>query len=69
MKFKIGSKVTVRKDLRPEVLYGNNVFTLEMSKFRGKHLTVEDMDETGYYLAEDDFGWTFTEEMLLEGWV
>lgn len=62
MKYKVGDKVKVRSDLRVGKSYGEHAFVHDMSKFRGKIVTIESVWKQGYRIEEDAYWWT--DEML-----
>ena len=64
MKFKVGNKVRVRKDLEVDKRYGSHVFVDDMQKYRGKVMEVESIWNDEYYLKETVQDWAFTDEML-----
>ena len=65
MKYKIGDKVRVREDLVVDQWYGNDVFTPEMSSFKGQVVTITKIRENKYVIEEDHEDWHWTEEMFL----
>lgn len=64
MKFKVGDKVRVRKDLKIDGVYGIWCFNSNMSTFEGKELTVEEVYDESYRVKENT--WYWTDEMLEE---
>ena len=60
MKYKIGDKVRVRKDLVPGSEYGGVCYVEYMDGFKGKECVITDMDGIAYQIG--DFWWT--DEML-----
>ena len=62
MKYKIGDKVRVRKDLVPNSEYGGVCYVEFMDKFKDKECVITNMDDTSYRINNSDFWWT--EEML-----
>ena len=64
MKFKVGDKVRVRKDLEVDKRYGSHVFVDGMQNYRGKVMEVESIWNDEYYLKETVQDWAFTDEML-----
>ena len=60
MKYKIGDKVRVRKDLVPNSEYGGVCYVEYMDRFKGKECVITDMDGIAYQIG--DFWWT--DEML-----
>lgn len=65
MKYKVGDKVSVREDLVVDQLYGDDVFTPEMSSFKGQVVTITKIRENKYVIEEDCGDWLWTEEMFL----
>lgn len=67
MKYKVGDKVRVRKDLVGDSQYGTEKFMSDMKKYSGKIMTVDIITSTGKYnLKEDADCWNWTDEMLEE---
>lgn len=65
MRYNVGDKVRVRKDLKAGKRYGADVFILDMEKYSGKTMTVDAIISTGRYeLKEDVRHWHWTDEML-----
>jgi hypothetical protein len=67
MKYKVGDKVRVRKDLVIDSVYGGYSFPEGMAMFRGKVVTISKRLNNGkYYILEDNSGyaWTWTNEMF-----
>lgn len=65
MKYKVGDKVRVRKDLKVGLRYGNDTFISEMKKYAGKTMTVDAISRLGKYrLTEDIYDCNWTDEML-----
>ena len=60
MKYKIGDKVRVRKDLVVDNYYGGVCYVEYMDGFKGKECVITDMDGVAYQIG--DFWWT--DEML-----
>lgn len=66
-KLKVGDKVKVKYNLVPDKFYGINVFVGEMSKHKGKNVTIDGFD---YYhqqisIREDKYyDFLYTPEML-----
>lgn len=62
---KVGDKVVVRKDLIGNKRYGRDIFVESaMGKFKGKIVTIRDIDNEGKYFIEDGEHWRYTEEMF-----
>ena len=53
MRYKVGDKVRVRKDLVVGKSYGGYVFTRSMEEFKGEIVTIESVDGNHYYIEED----------------
>ena len=62
MKYKIGDKVKVRKDLVPNSEYGGVCYVEFMDKFKDKECVITNMDDTSYRINNSEFWWT--DEML-----
>ena len=62
MKYKIGDKVRVRKDLVPGNEYGGVCYVEFMDKFKDKECVITNMDDTSYRINNSEFWWT--DEML-----
>ena len=62
MKYKVGDKVRVRKDLVPGNEYGGVCYVEYMDKFKGKECVITNMDDTSYRINNSEFWWT--DEML-----
>ena len=62
MKYKIGDKVRVRKDLVPDTYYGGVCYVDYMDGFKGKECVITDMDGISYQM--DNFNFWWTDEML-----
>ena len=62
MKYKIGDKVRVRKDLVPNSEYGGVRYVEFMDKFKDKECVITNMDDTSYRINNSEFWWT--DEML-----
>ena len=60
MKYKVGDKVRVRKDLVPGNEYGGVCYVEYMDEFKDKECVITDMDGIAYQIG--DFWWT--DEML-----
>ncbi len=67
MKYEIGDKVRVRKDLEVDESYGYSGLTFvdEMEQYKGRVVTIESINSDGNYtLEEDDCDWRWNDEML-----
>lgn len=64
MKYKVGDKVRVRKDLKVDKCYGDDRFISEMKKYLGKTVTISCIVGNKYYIAEDGEEWYWTDEMF-----
>ena len=66
MRYKVGDKVKVRKDLVVDKDYGGVDFIDDMVQFKGKIVTIESVDCDCYFIKENKFefkyGWV--DEML-----
>ena len=63
MKYKIGDKVRVRKDLEPGKLYGGIVYTSNMDKFKNEECVITSIHSKTYNIKDSDYEWT---EVMLE---
>ena len=68
MKYKVGDKVRIRRDLEVEERYGDVFFTRNMGKFKGKVVTIIDIvcarDKTFYTIKEDSMNFFWSDEMI-----
>ena len=64
MKYKAGDKVRVRKDLKINLSYGDDVFAEGMEKFKGKPVTIDYIEREKYCIQEDNNNWAWTDEMF-----
>ena len=62
MKYKVGDKVRVRKDLVVDNYYGGVCCVDYMDGFKGKECVITDMDGISYQM--DNFNFWWTDEML-----
>lgn len=66
MKYKVGDKVRVRKDLVTDEQYGCCFFKDKMEKFKGRIVTINYIEPDGCYQIENDSkNWHWTDEMFL----
>lgn len=64
MKFKVGDKVRVRKDLETNKKYGSMTYVEGMGKMKGKTVTIKEVCLNSYWIEEFDYNWT--DEMFEE---
>lgn len=66
MRYKVGDKVRVRKDLVVDKNYDGYAFVSSMEEFEGKIVTIESVDGDHYHIEEDKFEFKFgwVDEML-----
>ena len=62
MKYKIGDKVRVRKDLVADNYYGGVCYVDYMDEFKDKECVITNMDAISYQINSSGFWWT--DEML-----
>ena len=62
MKYKVGDKVRVRKDLVAGNKYGEVYYVEPMDKFKDKECVITNMDDTSYQI--NNFSYWWTDEML-----
>lgn len=65
MKYHLGEVVIIRKDLRPDELYGNVLFIEDMKKFLGFQARIDGFNsEDRYLLNIDNHTYYWSEEMF-----
>lgn len=64
MKYKVGDKVRVRRDLIINNIYGNYFITTDMKPYVGKTMTISHVGNHAYHFKEDKYNWCWTDEML-----
>ena len=65
MKYKVGDKVKIRRDLKTLEVYGDQLFVEQMDKYKGKSVTISEVFSDTYYIKEDkDENWSWTDEMF-----
>lgn len=64
MKYKVGDKVRIRKDLKVGDKYGSKIFTSTMLKYCGKETTITKFFSNFYTVAVDNETWYWSNEML-----
>ena len=64
MKYNVGDKVRVRKDLVNYSEYGGELFVREMQQFKGKVVTICRLLDDKYFIREDTSEYAWTNEML-----
>ena len=62
MKYKVGDKVRVRKDLEPGNFYGRAYYSSDMNKFKAMECVVTNIYDGTYNINNSEYG--FTDEML-----
>ena len=62
MKYKIGDKVRVRKDLEPGNFYGRVYYSSDMNKFKAMECVVTNIYDETYNINDSEYG--FSDEML-----
>ena len=62
MKYKVGDKVRVRKDLEPGNFYGKDYYISSMDKFKGEKYVITDIWDQSYQI--NNFGYWWSEEMF-----
>ena len=62
MKYKVGDKVRVKKDLEPGNFYGRAYYSSDMNKFKAMECVVTNIYDGTYNINNSEYG--FTEEML-----
>ena len=64
MKYKVGDKVRVRRDLQINRSYGAYTFVSEMSDYKGSVVAISEAYLTCYCIEEDKGIWKWTDEMF-----
>ena len=62
MKYKVGDKVRVRKDLEPGNFYGKDYYISSMDKFKGEECVITEIWDQSYQI--NNFGYWWSEEMF-----
>ena len=62
MKYKVGDKVRVRKDLKPGNFYGKDYYISSMDKFKGEECVITEIWDQCYQI--NNFGYWWSEEMF-----
>ena len=63
MKFKVGEKVKIKKNLKEGYDFKYYVAD-EMEKFKGKAVTIYSVNSEAYRIEEDNMSWDWTEDMF-----
>ena len=63
MKFKVGEKVKIKKNLKEGYDFKYYVAD-EMEKFKGKTVTIYSVNSEAYRIEEDNMSWDWTEDMF-----
>ena len=64
MKYKVGDKVRVRKDLQNGTNYGDYMFVSGMDDYKGSVVTISEAFSSVCYIKEDKEKWGWTDEMF-----
>lgn len=64
MKYKVGDKVRVRKDLQIGTNYGDYMFVSGMDDYKGSDVTISEAFSSVCYIKEDNEKWGWTDEMF-----
>ena len=65
MKYKVGDKVRIRRDLMIFERYGSQTFVEQMEKYKGMSATISEVFSDTYYIKEDKGeNWNWTDEMF-----
>ena len=62
MKYKVGDRVRVRKDLVPGNFYGKDYYISSMDKFKGEKCVITEIWDQSYQI--NNFGYWWSEEMF-----
>ena len=68
MRYNVGDKVLIRNDLKPMTEYDGVYFTVNMSNYAGKVVTIEDIcfKDKSYNIEEDEMSYCWTEDMFVK---
>lgn len=65
MKYKVGDKVRIRRDLMIFEKYGSQTFVKQMEKYKGMPATISEVFSDTYYIKEDKGeNWYWTDDMF-----
>ena len=64
MRFKVGDKARVKKNLRVGKIYDGIYFSTTMDKFKGKVVEIVNIFDNYYGLKEDEWNFYFSDNML-----
>ena len=65
MKYKVGDKVRIRRDLQRDKKYAGCYFNPSMAKYCGKVVTIDYVfRDTGYFSCKESSGWQWSDEMV-----
>lgn len=64
MKYKVGDKVRIKKELKEGKKYGDCVATYSMIRLAGKIVTIKRVNANSYKIEEDNNDWYWTKEMF-----
>ena len=62
MKYKVGDRVRVRKDLKPGNFYGKDYYISSMDKFKGEKCVITEIWDQSYQI--NNFGYWWSEAMF-----
>ena len=65
MKYKVGDRVRIRRDLMIFEKYGSQTFVKQMEKYKGMPATISEVFSDTYYIKEDKGeNWYWTDDMF-----
>lgn len=64
MRYKVGDKVRVRRDLKNDVSYESRYTVKKMMDYKGNVVTISEVHPNYYKLEEDEEGWDWTDKMF-----
>lgn len=64
MKYKVGDRVRVRRDLKNDVGYGSRHTVKEMMDYKGNVVTISEVRTNCYWIEEDKKAWVWADEMF-----
>lgn len=68
MKFEIGDKVKIRRDLKNNVAYNKILFVKEMKKYKGKIAKIVKKEANFYKIDIDNEHWNWADDMFETAW-
>lgn len=64
MKFHVGDKVRIKKDLKVGWYYGHAIFTAQMQRYAGNIITIGHVSPYANFYIANENNWSWTDDML-----